>query len=319
LKSKILKFLKIVVPVLLGILLVWYFYQKFTPEQLSEMKRHFREANYAFLLLSVLLSLASHILRTHRWHLLLKPLGHQPKWYNSFFAVCVAYFMNLFIPKSGEVSRAVTLNQYENTPMEHGLGTIITERLIDLIFLALFFSLAIAMNYSLLIGYISSVIPISKLLWTLLIFGGIILLFFLWVKGSKHSIALRLRQFIKGLIQGMLSIKKVSSPAVFIIESLLIWGLYVASFYAATFALVETTGIGWEVIIITFVVGSFTFAFTNSGIGYYPLAVAGVMGLFGIAQPLGNAFGWLIWTANISSIIFFGFIALIGLPLVNKK
>jgi uncharacterized protein (TIRG00374 family) len=319
LKSKILKFLKIVVPVLLGILLVWYFYQKFTPEQLSEMKRHFREANYAFLLLSVLLSLASHILRTHRWHLLLKPLGHQPKWYNSFFAVCVAYFMNLFIPKSGEVSRAVTLNQYENTPMEHGLGTIITERLIDLIFLALFFSLAIAMNYSLLIGYISSVIPISKLLWTLLIFGGIILLFFLWVKGSKHSIALRLRQFIKGLIQGMLSIKKVSSPVVFIIESLLIWGLYVASFYAATFALVETTGIGWEVIIITFVVGSFTFAFTNSGIGYYPLAVAGVMGLFGIAQPLGNAFGWLIWTANISSIIFFGFIALIGLPLVNKK
>jgi len=304
---------------LLGILLVWYFYQKFTPEQLSEMKRHFREANYAFLLLSVLLSLASHILRTHRWHLLLKPLGHQPKWYNSFFAVCVAYFMNLFIPKSGEVSRAVTLNQYENTPMEHGLGTIITERLIDLIFLALFFSLAIAMNYSLLIGYISSVILISKLLWTLLIFGGIILLFFLWVKGSKHSIALRLRQFIKGLIQGMLSIKKVSSPVVFIIESLLIWGLYVASFYAATFALVETTGIGWEVIIITFVVGSFTFAFTNSGIGYYPLAVAGVMGLFGIAQPLGNAFGWLIWTANISSIIFFGFIALIGLPLVNKK
>jgi len=319
LKSKILKFLKIVVPVLLGILLVWYFYQKFTPEQLSEMKRHFREANYAFLLLSVLLSLASHILRTHRWHLLLKPLGHQPKWYNSFFAVCVAYFMNLFIPKSGEVSRAVTLNQYENTPMEHGLGTIITERLIDLIFLALFFSLAIAMNYSLLIGYISSVIPISKLLWTLLIFSGITALFILWVKGSKHSIALRLRQFIKGLIQGMLSIKKVSSPAVFIIESLLIWGLYVASFYAATFALVETTGIGWEVIIITFVVGSFTFAFTNSGIGYYPLAVAGVMGLFGIAQPLGNAFGWLIWTANISSIIFFGFIALIGLPLVNKK
>ena len=283
------------------------------------MKRHFREANYAFLLLSVLLSLASHILRTHRWHLLLKPLGHQPKWYNSFFAVCVAYFMNLFIPKSGEVSRAVTLNQYENTPMEHGLGTIITERLIDLIFLALFFSLAIAMNYSLLIGYISSVIPISKLLWTLLIFSGITALFILWVKGSKHSIALRLRQFIKGLIQGMLSIKKVSSPVVFIIESLLIWGLYVASFYAATFALVETTGIGWEVIIITFVVGSFTFAFTNSGIGYYPLAVAGVMGLFGIAQPLGNAFGWLIWTANISSIIFFGFIALIGLPLVNKK
>lgn len=318
-KRKIVSFLKIFVPVVLGVALVWYFYKKFTPEQWNEMKRHFNEANYYFLLLSVLLSLTSHILRTHRWHLLLSPLGHHPKWYNSFFAVCVAYFMNLFIPKSGEVSRAVTLNQYENTPMEHGLGTIITERIIDLIFLLLFFSLAIIMNYSILVDYISSVIPLYQLLWSLLFLGAILVLFFIWIKNSSHVLALRIRGFVSGLIQGMLSIKNVSSPGVFIIESLLIWGLYVASFYAATFALVDTRSIGWEVIIITFVVGSFTFAFTNSGIGYYPLAVAGVMGLFGIALPLGNAFGWLIWTANIASIIFFGLIALIGLPLVNKK
>ena len=307
------------VPVLLGIALVWYFYQKFTPEQWNEMKRHFKEANYTFLFLSVLLSLASHILRTHRWHLLLRPLGHDPKWFNSFFAVCIAYFMNLFIPKSGEVSRAVTLNQYENIPLEHGLGTIITERIIDLVFLLLFFSLAIFMNYALLMDYISSVIPGYKLLWTLLILFVVLIVFFYWVQRSSQQFALRLRKFIAGLIQGMASIKKVSALGVFIVESLLIWGLYVASFYAATFALVETSSIGWEVIIITFVVGSFTFAFTNSGIGYYPLAVAGVMGLFGIALPLGNAFGWLIWTANISSIIFFGLIALTGLPIVNKK
>ena len=318
-KTKIVKFLKIVVPVLLGIALVWYFYQKFTPEQWNEMKRHFKEANYTFLFLSVLLSLASHILRTHRWHLLLRPLGHDPKWFNSFFAVCIAYFMNLFIPKSGEVSRAVSLNQYENIPMEHGLGTIITERIIDLVFLLLFFSLAIFMNYALLMDYISSVVPVYKLLWTLLILIVVLIVFFSWVQRSSHQFALRLRKFIAGLIQGMASIKKVSALGVFIVESLLIWGLYVASFYAATFALVETSSIGWEVIIITFVVGSFTFAFTNSGIGYYPLAVAGVMGLFGIALPLGNAFGWLIWTANISSIIFFGLIALTGLPIVNKK
>jgi len=318
-KTKIVKFLKIVVPVLLGIALVWYFYQKFTPEQWNEMKRHFKEANYTFLFLSVLLSLASHILRTHRWHLLLRPLGHDPKWFNSFFAVCIAYFMNLFIPKSGEVSRAVTLNQYENIPLEHGLGTIITERIIDLVFLLLFFSLAIFLNYALLMDYISSVIPGYKLLWTLLILFVVLIVFFYWVQRSSQQFALRLRKFIAGLIQGMASIKKVSALGVFIVESLLIWGLYVASFYAATFALVETSSIGWEVIIITFVVGSFTFAFTNSGIGYYPLAVAGVMGLFGIALPLGNAFGWLIWTANISSINFFGLIALIGLPIVNKK
>lgn len=318
-KKKIISFFKILVPVLLGVALIWYFYQKFTPEQWNEMKRHIQEANYFFLLLSVFLSLTSHILRTHRWHLLLNPLGHYPKWYNSFFAVCIAYFMNLFIPKSGEVSRAVTLNQYENTPMEHGLGTIITERIIDLVFLLLFFSLAIIMNYSILMDYIISVIPLYQLLWTLLLLAAVLLLFLIWIKNSTHGLARRIRHFLSGLVQGMLSIKEVTKPWVFIVESLLIWALYVASFYAATLALTETSGIGWEVIIITFVVGSFTFAFTNSGIGYYPLAVAGVMGLFGISLPLGNAFGWLIWTANIASTIVFGLIALIGLPIVNKK
>ena len=317
--KKIVSFLKIVVPVLIGVLLVWYFYQKFTPKQWDEMKGHFSQANYYFLLLSVLLSLTSHILRTHRWHLLLSPLGHHPKWYNSFFAVCVAYFMNLFIPKSGEVSRAVTLNQYENTPMEHSLGTIITERIIDLVFLLLFFGLAIVLNYNLLVDYISSVIPLYKLLLSLLLFIGLLALITLWIRASKNELAQRLRTFVSGLLQGMLSIKNIQAPSLFIVESLLIWGLYVASFYAATFALADTSNIGWEVIIITFVVGSFTFAFTNSGIGYYPLAVAGVMGLFGIALPLGNAFGWLIWTANIVSIIFFGLVALIALPIVNKK
>ena len=303
----------------IGLGLVWYFYQKFTPEQLNQMKTYVLQAKYWWLGLSVFLTIISHVLRTHRWHLLLAPLDHFPKWYNSFFSVCVAYFMNLFIPKSGELSRAITLNRYEKVPMQHGLGTIISERIIDLIFLMAFFILAIGLNYAILVDYLIAAIPIKQLGWIAAGMTLLLGLFLVLLKQSKGSVAKRIQHFLKGLWDGIISVRKVKWPLIFILESLLIWALYVASFYAATFALAETTNIGWEAIIITFVVGSFTFAFTNSGIGYYPLAVAGILGLFDIAPPLGNAFGWLIWTANISAIIFFGLLALLSLPLVNKK
>ena len=306
-------------PVALGIGLVYYFYRQFTIDQLTQMKLHFQQANYWFLLLSASLSVISHMIRTHRWHLLLAPLNHFPKWYNSFFAVCVAYFMNLFIPKSGELSRALTLNQYESVPVHKGLGTIITERIIDLFFLIAFFILAISMNYSVLIDYLSTVIPVKKLMSIIVSIILGVIFFIMWIKNSNKAIARKIKCFLKEILIGILSITKVKWPRIFILESLLIWLLYVASFYAATFAIAEKMNIGWEVIIITFVVGSFTFAFTNSGVGYYPLAVAGILSLFGIDQLVGNAFGWLIWIANISSIMFFGFIALLILPIVNKK
>ena len=142
-------------------------------------------------------------------------------------------------------------------------------------------------------------------------------LFLAWLKQSKGSIGRRIQHFLKGLWDGILSVRKVKWPLIFILESLLIWALYVASFYAATFALVETTNIGWEAIIITFVVGSFTFAFTNSGIGYYPLAVAGILGLFDIAPPLGNV--WLFDLDRKHQRHYFLWPIGLVSPLVNKR
>ena len=105
----------------------------------------------------------------------------------------------------------------------------------------------------------------------------------------------------------------------FIFQSLLIWGLYLLSFYTATKALPETAVIDLPTVIITFVVGSFTFAFTNSGVGYYPLAIAGILFIFGIPETVGNALGWIVWTSNITYIILFGILSFVLLPLLNKK
>ncbi|HFC00133.1 MAG TPA: flippase-like domain-containing protein, partial [Phaeodactylibacter sp.] len=84
----------------------------------------------------------SNLSRAMRWNLLLQPLGYQPKLYNSFFAVLITYFVNLFIPRMGEVARAAALNKAENIPVEKAMGTIVLGRIIDVIMLLLFIALA---------------------------------------------------------------------------------------------------------------------------------------------------------------------------------
>ena len=99
---------------------------------------------------------------------------------------------------------------------------------------------------------------------------------------------------------------------------MLIWGLYLLSFMISMQALEETSNIEFGVILIAFVVGSFSFAFTNSGFGSYPLFVAGILAVFAVPETVGTAFGWIVWTSNIASIILFGGLSFIFLPFYNN-
>lgn len=318
-KRSLSKSLQILLPLALGIYLIFFFYTKFTPEQWDELVFHFTHAHYGYVVLAVLMSAFSHLIRAYRWSFLLEPLGYSPRLLNNFLAVSIAYLMNLFIPKSGEVSRAVVLDRYEKVPFEKGFGTIISERVVDLIFLLFFTALAVILQFQELADYIQHLIPLRKILLLLgLLITGIVA-FYLFLKYSSGKLSTRIKAFVKGLEEGVFSILKMRQKFIFLIASLLIWGLYLLSFYTATQALPETAQIDFGTVIITFVVGSFTFAFTNSGVGYYPLAIAGILFIFGIPETVGSALGWIVWTSNILYIILFGVLSLVLLPLVNKK
>ena len=145
------KFLKIALPLGLGIFLVWYSYNLFTPQQLEEVKIHFKKADYAIVALAVFLTLLSHVSRAYRWNFMLEPMGYKPKLANNFMAISIAYLMNIFIPKSGEISRGIILDKYEKVPFEKGFGTIISERVVDLIFLLGFTIAALVIQFDLLL------------------------------------------------------------------------------------------------------------------------------------------------------------------------
>tara|TARA_R110000772_G_scaffold198270_1_gene308949 strand:- start:155 stop:1120 length:966 start_codon:yes stop_codon:yes gene_type:complete len=313
------KFLKIILPLGLGVFFIWYIYSSFTPEQLVETKAQFSKANYGFVALSVVFSVLSHLSRSYRWSFMLEPLGYYPKLANNFMAISVAYLMNILIPKSGEISRGIILDKYEDVPFEKGFGTIISERVIDLIFLLGIASIAFILKFDMLAEYISESIPKSTIYVAVSGITGLGIVILLFLKFSKSKINLKLRTFVLGLKEGIFSILKMKKKGAFIFHTFLIWGLYLLSFYTALFALAETTTISFGTIITAFAVGSFTFAFTNSGFGTYPAALAGILSVFGVSKTVGVAFGWIVWTSNIASLLFFGCLSLLILPIYNRS
>ncbi|QIE59573.1 flippase-like domain-containing protein [Rasiella rasia] len=312
------KFLSIALPLALGVFLIWYIFNKFSAEQLDELVFHFKSANYGYVILSVVLSVLSHFIRAYRWNFLLQPLGYFPKLANNFMAVSVAYLMNLFIPKSGEVSRALVLTKYEDVPFDKGFGTVISERIIDLVLLLFFIGLSLALQFDVLYAYLVEVVPVKKLL---LILGAAVLLLLVFIgflKYSKSKLSVKINTLISGLKEGILSIAHMKKKGQFIFWSVTIWILYLASFYVATQALDATSNISLGIIITTFVVGSFTFGFTNSGFGTYPAAIMGILLIFGIAETVGTALGWIVWTSHMIYIIASGGISFLALPFYNR-
>ena len=228
-KKSVTKFLKIALPLALGVFLIYYSYTKFTPEQLDEISFYFKKADYIFIVLSVFLSLVSHIIRAIRWNLLLAPIGYIPSVLNNFMAISVAYLMNMFIPKSGEISRGIVLDKYEKVPFDKGFGTIISERVVDLVFLMAFTALALFLEFDSLYGFLTEIINPSKLIFAFL--GLIVLgiIFFLFLKYSKSKLTQKLREFLLGLKDGVFSIFNMEKKFSFIFQTFLIWGLYLLS------------------------------------------------------------------------------------------
>lgn len=253
---------------------------------------------------------------------MLEHMGYSSPFKNNFMAVWVAYFMNMTIPRSGEVSRALVLKKYEDIPFDKAFGSIIAERVVDLILLLLFIGVAILLQFDVLGMYLSDLfkdVSFGKLLLyglvSLALFIGSILLFMY----SKSKWILMIKGKISGLTEGVLSIWRMKTKWPFFFYTAVIWVAYVLTFYAAIFALKETSGISFGVVVTAFVIGSLAISFSNGGFGVFPVAIAGILALYGISKEAGTAFGWIIWTSQTVMIIVFGGLSFLLLPILNRK
>lgn len=318
-KNSIRKWLSVLIPVALGGFLILYTYNKFTLTQLEEIKQQFRDADYFYIWISLCFGVISMVSRAFRWRYTLEPLGYKPKFSNSFMAVCIAYFMNMTIPRSGEVSRALVLKKYEDIPFDKGFGTIVAERMVDAFFLLFLIFLVFFIQYDVVKTFILDKISIKQL-GILGILGMVLLLAtFLFFRYSKAKIVRIIKQKISGFSEGFASIIKMKKKGAFFFHSFLIWFCYLFMFYITIFALPETSKLGFEAVMTAFVVGGIAITITNSGFGAYPFVISKILLVYHIAETSGNAFGWITWTSQTLMMVFLGTLSFLFLPLLNKN
>jgi len=305
----------------LGVFLIWYSVSKFTPSDIQSIKTSFATANYWWVALSLFFGVLSHLSRAYRWQFLLEPLGYKPRFANSVMAVLIAYLLNLFIPRSGEIARAVSIKKYEKIPLETAIGTIVAERVADVIMLFSITGIAFFLQTKLLGSYLfkeneESSIYLKITFLVLFPLLGIATYYFL--KKSQNPFTQKIFTFINGLIDGIKSIITMKKKWAFLFHTVFIWFMYVLMFYTVTFALPETTNLPFAAIIVAFVVGGFSMALTNGGLGTYPVFVASALILYNIDDNPARAFGWIMWTAQTLMVIIFGGLSFLLIPIYNR-
>jgi len=320
LNKKLKSALKISIPLLLAGLLVWYSLSKTSIPQLLE---YFKNADYFWVGLGVFFGLLSHLSRAYRWRFQLEPMGYNIKLGNSIMAVFVTYIINYTIPRAGEVARASVLTNYEGVPFEKSFGTIVSERLADMLVMLVIISIALFLQFDVIsVQFFEKIeeldITTNQILTFVIASFILIVLLTLTIKRGKSKIAIKIKSILSGLLEGITSILKMKKKWAFIFHTLFIWGMYVLMFYVTSFSLVETSQLPFSAILIGFIFASFSIAVTNGGIGSYPEAIVIAFTLFSLPEDPSRAFGWIMWTSQTIMVIVLGGASLLFLPIYNR-
>lgn len=315
----------------IGILLLWL---TFRHEDLSQIFNKIKDAELKWVFASLFFAFLAFLSRAYRWNMLIEPLGYQPKLISTIYSLMVGYFANLAIPRIGEITRCGSLSKAENIPFNVLIGTVIIERVIDLVMLALSIFLVAALEYDImggflydnLLGPLGSKLANQSLIWLYL---GIIcllacLLFYFvrknlgylrtknWFQKAEH--------LLSGVVNGVRTVVKMKKNGLFVFHTLFIWVMYFFMTYSCFFALQPTSHLGIKAGLFVLVIGGLGMsAPVQGGIGAYHWIVSKGLLLFNIQLTDGIVFATLVHTYQTLLVIILGLISLFMLFIANKK
>lgn len=302
----------------------------YTIDLLKIIKKVFRSASWFWLTLSLLASLLGHVLRSFRWRMMLQSMGYQPSASNTFFAVVIMYMANMALPRLGEVMRCEVIRRYEKIPLEKSLGSMLTERLVDVLCLLGLGLVMIVFQYSIIIDYFKNqfltssqgsnptglFIKFGIFVACLLILGVI---FVKYIQRGQSKFALKIKSIVTGLIDGIVSIKNVKNKFLFLIYTFFIWSCYLLTVFFCLKAVPETSIATLNTAVTCLFFGSLAIVAVQGGLGVYPLVIGKVLLLYNITESIGYANGWLSWIVQTALILVLGFICMILLSVMNKE
>ncbi len=306
----------------------------FRGQDLQKIVLDLRNANYFWVIASAMVSIVAHYIRGLRWKMLIKPLGHEPSNANTYHAVMVGYLANLAVPRMGEISRCGVLNRTNKIPLNSLIGTVIIERIIDVLFLLSILVFSILLEYSRIFDFIkiNILIPMfdkfssSSILIYVFIGMLVIAVAVLYIIKAYHEKLLNIKLYNKlfeiliGFKEGILSVIKMEKKGLFIVYSAAIWILYILSTYLCYFAIESTSNLSFSSAIFVMAVGGIGMsAPVQGGIGAYEATVQLGLLVYGIAAVNGLAYATLNHSSQILSILIFGSISLLYIFLKFRK
>lgn len=317
-KSRIGDVLRLVLFLGIGIFFIYWFLLKLDTEQKAAIWQSFTEANYWWVAVAMVCSLLSHLVRALRWQLLFKPIGYSPSLGSTFGSVVVAYLANLAFPRAGEVMRCATMRTAEGIPVEKSLGTVVTERIIDVLAFALvvvigllaMFGQAKDWLYNTLSEKYDNLPNMAMIVGALVVLAAIAFLAYklFWKKLLHIGLFKKIDSLVRGMVDGVKSILHLGPRAtlLFLLYSILIYLLYILGGLIIFQAFGATRGLGFDAAFVTYLFGTVGMTFSQGGIGVYPVLVQLSLDIYNIPMEVGTACGWILWGSQQAVVIVVG-------------
>lgn len=309
----------------IGAFLFWIIYKDQDIDRIKSVLKN--DVNYFWIVISLIIGLFSHISRTIRWRIMIKPISHKPGFVNTFLAVMVGYLMNMAIPRMGEISRCGVLSRYEKISFTKLLGTVVAERAVDMISLLLLLLVVAISQFGQVLHFLGENPEIEARLLAvatspILIAGAllVIILFFVFRRTFRNTLLYRkIAGILTNLKEGFVSIRSVDQKGWFVFHSMAIWLLYYLMLYVVFFAFDFTSHLSLLAGLTTFVLASFGMvAPVQGGMGAWHFMAIEALALYGVAKANGVIFAFVAHASMTGMIIVIGIISLLALPFVNR-
>ncbi len=325
-KSAVIYFLKVILPLGLGVFILWLVYRKMDFAAIMHVLRS--NVNFWVIASSLIFGLLANIVRAYRWNLLFKPLGENPQMHNLIYAVLGNYVVNLVLPRLGEVWRCGMIAKYEKISFPKLFGTLLVDRLADTLTVGLIVLAVIPLNIPFFKGYLSRNPEIfekfNHFISSPWLYAGIFLFIaILWAtfKFLGHiKIMVRLKYFLNNIWEGIKTVWYMKDKWKFLFYTFLIWFGYFLYFYICFFAFDFTKDLGWVAGLIAFGLSSVAVAVpVQGGIGAWHAAVIASLINFGVLENNAAAFALIVHTIQTVFTALAGLFGVIALPIVNRS
>lgn len=295
----------------------------------QKLKTDFAAVNYWWIFGVVAAFTTSNFCRAARWLQLVEPLGHKASFANAFWTIQLGYFTNLGFPRAGEVVRATSFAGFEKIPVERVIGTLVVDRLMDFVCLAVVLGIGLAVEGGTILEFIAakkegsggSIFDnlIVRGILTATIFMAALFLIF-----RKKIVQLPLYQKVmnlaKGFSDGLRSVFKLKKPGLFLFYSVAIWVCYFLQTWLGLLSFPPTAHLSASVALTVFIFGTLGIVVPSpGGMGTYHLLAIAALSIYGING--GDGFSWaniMFFTIQVFYMVLMGCAALVVLPIINR-